>query len=245
MKIISKLTDDIEISYGVAPLNVEIISWNADSQMIKYKVSGTPICQYDQHSRARVGIKFSNYKVSKKPKYVVYTQIWNLMNKDSKFEDRITDAFGELEKIRDGKDVIEPQAYNLMSRECSYVVEQSLGSLRGQMMRRLKFCEEEFIVGLHWLLREKMINMGIKEAESFRPGCDVIGKCDYSSADYLSNAFGCLFAGCGRFPSHTDFASFNQSCTTPEVMKEQLGIDCVRSSYEIKNNLRTEAAEAV
>lgn len=235
------LQNDVEVSYGVAPLDVEILSWNPDSKMIKYKVSGTPICQYDQHSRARVGVKFSEYKVSEKPKYVVYTQIWNLMQKDVKFENRILDAFEELEEIRSEADVIEPQAYNLMSRECSYVVEQSLSSLRGQMMRRLKFCEEEFIVGLHWLLRDKMINMGIKEAESFRPGCDLIGKCDYSSADYLSNAFGCLFAGCGRFPSHTDFASFNQSCTTPELIKEQLGIDCIRSSYEIEKGLRTQA----
>lgn len=235
------LQNDVEVSYGVAPLDVEILSWNPDSKMIKYKVSGTPICQYDQHSRARVGVKFSEYKVSEKPKYVVYTQIWNLMQKDVKFENRILDAFEELEEIRNEADVIEPQAYNLMSRECSYVVEQSLSSLRGQMMRRLKFCEEEFIVGLHWLLRDKMINMGIKEAESFRPGCDLIGKCDYSSADYLSNAFGCLFAGCGRFPSHTDFASFNQSCTTPELIKEQLGIDCIRSSYEIEKGLRTQA----
>jgi len=235
------LQNDVEVSYGVVPLDVEILSWNPDSKMIKYKVSGTPICQYDQHSRARVGVKFSEYKVSEKPKYVVYTQIWNLMQKDVKFENRVLDAFEELEEIRSEADVIEPQAYNLMSRECSYVVEQSLSSLRGQMMRRLKFCEEEFIVGLHWLLRDKMINMGIKEAESFRPGCDLIGKCDYSSADYLSNAFGCLFAGCGRFPSHTDFASFNQSCTTPELIKEQLGIDCIRSSYEIEKGLRTQA----
>ena len=87
--------------------------------------------------------------------------------------------------------------------------------------------------------------MGIENAKGFRPGCDLIKKCDYAAADYLSNAFGCLFAGCGRFPSKTDFASFNQSCTTPELIKEQLGITCVRSSYEIEQNIRTKDKEAI
>ena len=229
--------NDIEIKYGVDSLELDIISWNEDSQTIKYKVSGLPICQFDQHSRARVGVKFKNYEVNEKPVYVFYTQVYNLMKEDSSFADRTFKVLSKLEKHRIEEDN-NKELFNLMSRECSYVVEQNLGSLRGQMSRRLKFCEEEFIVGLHWLLREKMIERGIGVANSFVPGCDNIGTCDYSSADYLSNAFGCLFAGCGRSPSHTDFASFNQSCTTPELIKEQLGIDCVRSSYEIENDIR-------
>jgi hypothetical protein len=234
----------IKIQYGIKKLNVDILSYNEDSQMISYKVSGTPICQFDQHSRARVGIKFKDYKVSEDPVYVVYTQIYELMKKNEKFANKVFSTLSTLENYRkietESTSISNPTLYNLMSRECSYIVEQSMTSLRGQMMRRLKFCEEEFIVGLHWLLKDKMINMGIESAKSFVPGCDLIKKCDYAAADYLSNAFGCLFAGCGRFPSHTDFASFNQSCTTPELIKEQLGIDCVRSSYEIENNLRLE-----
>ena len=229
--------NNIEIKYGVKSLDLDIISWNEDSQTIKYKVSGLPICQFDQHSRARVGVKFKDYQVNDKPVYVFYTQVYDLMKSDNSFADRVFEVLSKLEKYR-VEEIDNKELFNLMSRECSYIVEQNLGSLRGQMSRRLKFCEEEFIVGLHWLLREKMIDRGIEVAKSFVPGCDMIGECDYSSADYLSNAFGCLFAGCGRFPSHTDFASFNQSCTTPELIKEQLGIDCIRSSYEIEHNLR-------
>jgi len=226
----------IEIKYGISDLKVDIISWNEDSQMIAYKVSGTPICQFDQHSRARVGIKFKDYKVSDKPNYVIYTQVYELMEKNEDFKDKVFKTLNKLEQYRkietNSTFPSNPTLYNLMSRECSYIVEQNISSLRGQMMRRLKFCEEEFIVGLHWLLRDKMIKRGIEVANSFTPGCDLIKKCDYAAADYLSNAFGCLFAGCGRFPSNTDFASFNQSCTTPELIKEQLGIDCTKSSYE-------------
>ena len=65
----------VNIKKGIECLGVEILSWNPDSQMISYEVTGTPICQYDQHSRARVGINFKNYEVSEKPNYVVYTQV--------------------------------------------------------------------------------------------------------------------------------------------------------------------------
>jgi len=235
------MQNNIKIKKGIECLDVEILSWNPDSQMIKYKITGTPVCQFDQHSRARVGIKFIDYKVSDEPNYIVYTQVWDTMQKNPEFSKEVYESLAELEEIRNDKKDSEPLAgYNLMSRECSYTVEQNMGSLRGQMMRRLKFCEEEFIVGLHWLLRHKMIEYGIEVANSFAPGCDLIKKCDYAAADYLSNAFGCLFAGCGRWKSHADYASFNQSCTTPELIKEQLGIDCTRSKYEIELELEKE-----
>ena len=229
------MQSNVKIKKGIECLDVEILSWNPDSQMIKYKITGTPVCQFDQHSRARVGIKFLDYKVSDEPNYIVYTQVWDTMEKDPEFKKEVYESLVELEEIRNEKQESEPlPGFNLMSRECSYIVEQNMGSLRGQMMRRLKFCEEEFIVGLHWLLRHKMIEYGIDTAKSFVPGCDLIKKCDYAAADYLSNAFGCLFAGCGRWKSHADYASFNQSCTTPELIKEQLGIDCTKSAYEIE-----------
>tara|TARA_B110000858_G_scaffold195489_1_gene252027 strand:+ start:99 stop:815 length:717 start_codon:yes stop_codon:yes gene_type:complete len=235
----------IKVKKGIECLDVEILSWNEDSGMISYKVTGTPVCQYDQHSRARVGIKFKDYKVSDEPNYVVYTQVWDTMEKDPEFKQEVMETLQELEELRDdNQDMdaqVEPSSLNLMSRECSYVVEQNIGSLRGQMARRLQFCEEEFIVGLHWLLRKKMIDMGISLAEGFKPMCDVTKKCEYAKADYLSNAFGCLFAGCGRWKSHTEFASFNQSCTTPELVKEQTGVTCTKSEYELeleeKNNV--------
>ena len=229
----------VKIKKGIECLDVEILSWNEDSQMITYKITGTPVCQYDQHSRARVGIKFKDYKVSEEPNYVVYTQVWETMEKDPEFKKEVIETLEQLEDVRDERELnmfsgVEMSAFNLMSRECSYVVEQNIGSLRGQMTRRLQFCEEEFIVGLHWLLRKKMIDAGIKLAEGFKPMCDITKKCEYAKADYLSNAFGCLFAGCGRWPSHTEFASFNQSCTTPELVKEQTGVTCTKSEYELE-----------
>jgi hypothetical protein len=224
----------IKVFKGVEDLQVEILEFT--DKNIKYKVSNTPICQYDQHSRARVGIQFKEYTVSKTPEYVVYSALYERLKTDTELQDKFQNTATKLEVLRNASDIKDD--YNLMSRNCSYVVVQDFDSLRGQMSRRLKFCEEEFIVALHWLLRDKMIKAGIKIAETFKPGCDGIGKCDYAAADYLSNAFGCLFAGCNRWPSHAQYASFNQSCTTPKMLEEQLGLEVFKSKYEMENNIR-------
>lgn len=224
----------IKIFKGVQDLQVEIIEYT--DKMIKYTVKNTPICQYDQHSRARVGIQFLDYKVSDLPEYVLYSNLYDRMIADEELQQKFWATATKLEVLRNASDLKDD--YNLMSRNCSYTVVQDFSSLHGQMSRRLKFCEEEFIVALHWMLRDKMIKAGIKVAESFRPGCDVIGKCDYAAADYLSNAFGCLFAGCNRWPSHAEYASFNVSCTTPKMLEEQLGLEIFKSKYELENNVR-------
>lgn len=227
-------TSSIELQMGVLELNVEILDF--DKKQIHYKVSNTPICQYDQHSRARIGVKFFNYNVSEKASYVLYTKLFRSIVDDSNRLKRTVHFLYELEAFRQLADFKDD--YNLMSRNCSYEVVQEYSSLKGQMMRRLKFSEEEFIVGLHWLLRDKMIKAGIEQANEYLPGCDFSKKCEYASADYLSNAFGCLFAGCGRWKSHAEYASFNESCTTPQLIEEQLKIVVPKSEWEVENNIR-------
>jgi len=150
---------------------------------------------------------------------------------DESFRNNVFNTLEELEVIRRKEKEI-PTTYNLMTRACTYWVKQDINSLKGQMNRRLKLCEEEFIVGVHWLLRDKMIKMGIEEAKEFLPGCDRLGYCDYSSADYLSNMFGCLFSGCGRWPDKAQYASFNESCTTNSLLETQLKIKIQRSEHE-------------
>jgi hypothetical protein len=212
---------NLKIFKGVEDLKIDIISLNEDS--VEYTVSNTPICQWDQHSRARIGVKFLDYKVSDTPEYVMYTFIYNEMIKNENYKNKVLTTLLELEEERNKSNF--KTDFNLMTRNCSYRVVQTFESLEGQMARRLKLCEEEFIVGTHVLLRDKLIKLGFEKAKKYKPGCDFIQKCDYSSADYLSNMFGCLFAGCGRWPSGTNFATFNFSCTTAEEIEQQLKIE--------------------
>lgn len=226
--------NNIKLLKGVENLKVSIISH--DEKQVHYKVENTPVCQFDQHSRARIGVKFLNYQVSEQPEYVLYTNLYESLNKNEEFLNETINTLSELEDLRNKAEFKDD--YTLMSRNCSYEVIQEYGSLAGQMSRRLKFSEEEFIVGLHWLLRDKLIKFGVDKANKFLPGCDAVKKCEYASADYLSNMFGCLFKGCGRWKSHAEYASFNQSCTTPKIIEEQLNIEVPKSEYEITNNIR-------
>jgi hypothetical protein len=153
------------------------------------------------------------------------------MENDRAFRDKIFNTLQRLEVCR--KNALNKDNFNLMTRACYYEVDQTLESIKGQMSRRLKFCEEEFIVGLHWKLREILISKQLEEAKNFLPGCDKIKKCDYSSADYLSNMFGCLFAGCNRWKDESNYASFNKSCSDRTELEEQLQIKIPKSDYEL------------
>jgi len=213
---------EIILLRGVENIIVEINSLNIEDRIVDYSVYNLPICEYDQHSRARVGVKFSEYKVSNDPVYILYTSIYDKISNDDQLRASVIDTLEKLEVVRE-KSIYKHQ-YNLMSRSCSYRVNQTFDSLRGQMGRRLKFCEEEFICSLHFLLRDILIKDGVEEAVSWLPDCDKAQVCNYSDSDYLSNLFGCLFASCGRWPSGTDYATFNQSCSDKSEIEKQLNI---------------------
>lgn len=213
--------NNVIIHRGVEDLAIIINA--VDEKGVDYNVRNTPICSWDQHSRARIGVEFLSYEVSNYPEYVFYTHVYDMMFKDVKFSNHVFSTLENLEKLRQKAEL--KDTYNLMSRKCTYRVKQTWDSLKGQMFRRLKFCEEEFIVGLHWLLRDILIKRGWSQAGEFKPFCDVIQKCDYSQADYLSNMFGCLFAGCNRWPDESEFASFNESCTDKKELEDQLEIE--------------------
>jgi len=221
----------VNIDRGVETLKVEILELDKKSRTVTYKVSNSPICQYDQHSRARIGAKFFDYKVSDKPHYIFYTAVYDKLESPV-FCAKVTKTLTELEDLR--KKTKFKTTYNLMTRACEYKVTQTFDSLKGQMMRRLAFCEEEFIVGLHWKLRQLVIDEGVEEAEKWLPGCDIAGKCYYAKSDYLSNMFGVLFAGCGRWPDESKYATFNESCTIPDTIEEQMNLSIPQSEHEIK-----------
>lgn len=228
--------ENINIMCGVEHLSADVENFDKNAEIVTYHVKNTPICAWDQHSRARIGVSFFNYKVDNNPNYVVYTNVYNLLSKDEKFRNKTFDTLSKLEQLRNkAKNKI---SFNLMTRNCSYSVRQDWNSLVGQMSRRLKFCEEEFITGLHFLLRDKLIKIGIEKANNLLPGCDKLGYCDYSSSDYLSNLFGCLFASCNRQKSEKNYATFNESCSNVTELEKQLNIIIPKSLYEIENNIR-------
>jgi len=213
--------NDVILFEGASHIDIDIK--DVDSSHVVYKVISAPICCYDQHSRARVGARFFNYEVNENPYYHMYTSVFKKLNDNEDLNYRVIDVLSRLENLRNKSSF--KTEFNLMSRDCSYYVDQTYQSLKGQMARRLMFCEEEFVAGLHWHLRDVLINdYKVEVAKIWLPECDNKKKCVYAESDYLSNMFGCLFAPCGRWPAGTKYASFNTSCSDIKVIEDQMGI---------------------
>lgn len=227
---------NIKIFRGVENLIINILDFN--DTKITYEVINSPIHSYDQHSRARVGHRFYDVTIDDTPTYTLYTATYDkLYSNDEKLNEFINLASDLEEKINS---VDDKKSYYLMSRNMSYKVEQDYASLNGQMARRLKFCEEETICGVFWLLRQKMIEAGIEKAKNYLPGCDITGKCDYIDvSDHLSSLFNSLFSACGRHKTDENiYRSFNESCTTPGMLIDQIAVEIPKSKYEIEQNIR-------
>ena len=97
-------------------------------------------------------------------------------------------------------------------------------ALRGFMGKRLQACEQADTVATAWLIRERVMEHFPLLAAYLRPSCDLARRCTYHEDSTLSEAFGCLFRGCGRWPEASDeYATFNESCSDYETLKQQAG----------------------
>lgn len=97
-------------------------------------------------------------------------------------------------------------------------------ALRNFCAKRLKFCEQEDTVAVAWLMKQRVAERFPLLAQYLVPSCDMKGKCDYHEAESMSEAFGNLFAGCGRWPDPYPYASFNESCSDAGTIASQLDL---------------------
>ena len=87
------------------------------------------------------------------------------------------------------------------------------------------FCEQEDTVAVAWLLRECVLEKFSLLGSYLRPACDGPKRCIYHNGQELSEAFGSLFKGCGRWPeADDDYGIFNESSSDPKTIAEQLRI---------------------
>jgi len=113
-----------------------------------------------------------------------------------------------------------------------YSFSANYAAVQGMCANRMKFCEAEDVVAVAWLVREEIEKKFPLLAHYLRPGCDFSKNCDYHKSYSLSEAFGCLFASCGRHPvrnkkgeiTDDDYQTFNESCSDRDTIMGQLGI---------------------
>ena len=200
-------------------------------------VRNVPRHCFGQHRTARVGQTFysigsrDNNKLDSKAIFYtkLYDKCYDTQGNETEFGKKLVphikqmkDLYEELLQDKESWQIsraILPMAYHH-----SYKFSINYLALKGFCAQRMKFCEEEFICALAWNLRETINNKFPLLANYLRPGCDGSRSCQYSKSYSLSNAFGCLFSGCGRHKSGTEYATFNESCSDVNEIESQLKI---------------------
>jgi thymidylate synthase ThyX len=213
-----------------------------ESVQFTFRVKGLPRHTFDQHARARIGTTFfsvgsrDNNKLD--ASVILYPKLYERVMKDPHLKNFFYEMKDVYEKLLENKGSWQiARAVLPMCYHHPYYFSQNYLALQGQCSRRMMFCEEFGIVGLHWKIQHKIMKeISPLLAEYLRPACDKAKKCVYAKSYGLSNAFGCLFAGCGRWPAGTKYATFNESCTDVEKLEEQLGFHIIRSDEWLDYN---------
>lgn len=226
------LTPENRFRVVLAAITGNTLPQACETPQFTWKVYGGPRNMFDQHARARIGSTFfsigsrDNNKLDSS--IIIYTKLYDKHYKVVKRHmQEMKNLYEYILKSGEGSWQT-ARAVLPMSYHHPYHFTQNYLALQGQCARRMQFCEEEFIVGLHWLLRESVKQKFPLLAEYLRPGCDRAHKCTYAKSYGLSNAFGCLFAGCGRWDAQTEYSTFNESCSDVEEIEKQLKIHIKR-----------------
>lgn len=105
-----------------------------------------------------------------------------------------------------------------------YKFSANLGALKSYIAQRTQACEQEGTVQVAISVWHEVNSQFPLIASYLKPGCDLAKSCTYHKNNALSEAFGCLFKGCGRWPDNGDpYATFNKSCSDYETMGKQSG----------------------
>jgi len=192
-------------------------------------VRGVPRHCFDQMARTRIGAGFGSIGSRDNSKldssFILYSEYATLgrgiLFSVVKYLERCKEIYADI--IKEGKESYQIARSLLpLSYHHPFVFTQNLLSLLQQAKRRMCFGEEEFICGIHWVIRQLFIYNGNKLIADFmRPACDFAGKCLYSKTDG-SELFGNLFKGCGRHKAGSSYAEFNKSCTNASRLRNQL-----------------------
>ncbi len=210
----------------------------SEGVQFQFEVNGVSRHDFDQHARARIGTHFMSIGTRDNNKldapFLLYDDIIKRMDSDEEYKNKVEewikmtkllyqDTISNSEASWQTGRAFLPQSVNH-----SYVFGVNYLALKGHCSRRLMACEQEGIVALHWLIRNKIEEKFPLLANYLRPACDGAKRCIYMEGpEGMTKYFSNLFDGCGRWEVKNDdnkvYKEFNKSCTNYNRLKE-LGI---------------------
>ncbi|MCK5013803.1 MAG: FAD-dependent thymidylate synthase [Candidatus Omnitrophica bacterium] len=195
-------------------------------------VRGASRSQFDQHARMRVGATFFSQGVRDNSRaeagFRMPSELAEMEDTDlrERIEDHVLqgkDLYSEI--LKRGRGSYQSARSILpMGITHNYKWACNLQALKGYMAQRLQACEQEDTVFVAIATRDAIKEKFPLLASHLKPGCDHAKKCTYHQAYTLSEMFGCLFKGCGRWPDDNEYATFNRSSSNYQHMGHQGGI---------------------
>lgn len=202
-----------------------------ESISFTFGVQGCSRSAFDQIARARIGAVFGSMgwrdNDHSDVAFRIPEAVWkNDVVRDQFMETMLVAKSTYHDAVKDGQaNWQNARAVMPIFAEHKFATAFNYMALRGFMSKRLKFCEQEDTVAVAWLMKKRITEKFPLLGDHLVPGCDTKGKCDYHEAESMAEAFGCLFAGCGRWPDPYPYASFNESCSDEKTIAKQLNID--------------------
>jgi thymidylate synthase ThyX len=185
-----------------------------------FEISGCSRSSFDQIARARIGVTFSSMGTRDNAhgdfSVVVPPHVYDDKAMLEVYTHAIEDAKrAYISLLRQGRSWQDARAVLPQSMTHRFCMSANYAALSTFMSKRLMFCEQYDTVTVAWKMREALAQHYAVLATTLLPACDFAKKCVYHQQN-LSEMFGCLFKGCGRWDDPYPLHDFNESSTNPE-----------------------------
>jgi len=195
---------------------------------------GASRAAFDQHARQRIGATFFSSGVRDNSRlaasFVMPSELLPENGGDEKLHAKIVAHVLEFKKLY--KEILDSGPGSYQAARCimpmnlvhPYKWSVALSSLKAYIGQRVRYCEMADTVAVAMCAWKAVHDRFPLIASHCKPTCDYAKKCLYHVGASLSEAFGCLFRGCGRWEdTSAPYATFNRSCSDPVVMDKELG----------------------
>lgn len=213
-----------------AVLTGQTLPQSLEALSFSFTVRGATRAAFDQHARQRVGAFFQSQGVRDNSRLDAGFRIPNELANDKELRPKV-EAF--VKQFKDlYQEILKRGAGSFQTARCvmpmnvthNYRYGCNFMALRSYCMQRLMACEMFDTVQTAILIREQVESYSPLLASCLRPRCDLAKKCVYHQDYTLSEAFGCLFKGCGRWPDDQPYATFNWSCSDYAQLHKESGV---------------------
>lgn len=225
-----KMTSENKFKIVHAVLTGQTLPQSLEALNFSFTIRGVSRAAFDQHARQRVGAFFQSQGVRDNSRldagFRIPTELWN----DIELRTEITDHVCQYKNLY--QKILKKGSGSFQSARCimpmnathNYKYGCNFMALRSYCAQRLMACEMADTVYTAILIREEVKKFSPYLASFLKPRCDTVKKCTYHQSYTLSELFGALFRGCGRWEDEKPYSTFNWSCSDYETMAKEGGV---------------------